>query len=449
MNLLDQVVANNDQAAYLMLAGRNEEAHVLLLRCLEMVKSSIHQGIHLDLPTVAPTPTEEGTRTNIMVPTIRGLSRTDSFVYGRPLFYRHICRAYNFQAYSKAFASVMIASTIVFNLALLQHSIGNQTGSDVAFTKARQLYSMTIGLLSSQTLATSGYPPEVRVLASNNLCHLLFLQRSSQPSLREAQQLVSSIQSLMSQMRQSNGFDLSQLVLIQSEEDHLLGMPTLRLPTMTCRTSLGSSRVSSTTLTLPIVCPWSDPFRATSRKDLESSLLTQTHSQQEIELWLEQHEMRWRKALSLTFATMTSASEEALMRKILTQTKTIALVGASPKPERASNYVMQFLLSKGYNVVPVNPVLEGQQLLGQTVYADLKSIPEPIDMVDIFRNSDAVPPIVDEAIQVGAKAVWMQHGVIHDAAAKTANDAGLEVVMDRCPKEEIPRLGIDGPKSEL
>lgn len=146
---------------------------------------------------------------------------------------------------------------------------------------------------------------------------------------------------------------------------------------------------------------------------------------------------------------MAAGSEEAIIRKVLTESKTIALVGASPKPERASHYVMQFLLSKGYKVIPVNPGLAGSELLGQPVYANLSAIPESVDMVDIFRSSDAVPPIVDEAIQIGAKSVWMQLGVINEEAAQTASAAGLNVVMDRCPKIEIPKLGIDGPISEL
>lgn len=137
------------------------------------------------------------------------------------------------------------------------------------------------------------------------------------------------------------------------------------------------------------------------------------------------------------------------MRKILNESKTIALVGASPKPERPSHYVMQFLMSKGYKVIPVNPGLEGKELLGQPVYGSLAAIPESIDMVDIFRNAEAVPEIVEEAISKGAKSIWMQLGVVNEAAAQTAQDAGMDVVMDACPKQEIPRLGLGGPASEL
>ncbi|KAL3933160.1 MAG: hypothetical protein SGARI_003772 [Bacillariaceae sp.] len=140
-------------------------------------------------------------------------------------------------------------------------------------------------------------------------------------------------------------------------------------------------------------------------------------------------------------------NSEATIRKILTNSKTIALVGASPKPERPSNYVMKFLLDHNYNVIPINPGLEGQELYGKTVYGSLSSIPKSveIDMVDIFRNSAAVPPIVDEAISVGAKYIWMQMGVMNEEAAAKAKKNGMEVVQDACPKVEIPRHGISGP----
>ena len=135
------------------------------------------------------------------------------------------------------------------------------------------------------------------------------------------------------------------------------------------------------------------------------------------------------------------------IRKVLTTSKNIALVGASAKSVRPSNYVMKFLLDSGYNVIPVNPGLEGQELHGKMVYGSLSSIPNDvsIDMVDIFRNSEAVPPIVDEAISIGAKSIWMQSGVINETAAEVAKKAGLEVVMDTCPKIEMPQLNISGP----
>lgn len=128
--------------------------------------------------------------------------------------------------------------------------------------------------------------------------------------------------------------------------------------------------------------------------------------------------------------------------ELLTATKTIALVGASANPARDSHEVMAFLQSQGYRVIPVNPGLAGQKLLGETVVAKLSDIGERIDLVDIFRNSEAAGGAVDEAIAAGAGAVWMQLGVINPEAAARAEAAGLKVVMDHCPKIEIPRLGL-------
>ncbi|MBL0115066.1 MAG: CoA-binding protein [Sphingomonadales bacterium] len=130
------------------------------------------------------------------------------------------------------------------------------------------------------------------------------------------------------------------------------------------------------------------------------------------------------------------------IRALLEETKTIALVGASANPARDSHEVMAFLQRQGYRVIPVNPGLAGQQLLGETVAARLADVEGQIDMVDIFRNSDAAGGVVDEAIAAGAKAVWMQLGVINHEAAARAEAAGLKVVMNHCPKVEIPKLGV-------
>jgi len=132
---------------------------------------------------------------------------------------------------------------------------------------------------------------------------------------------------------------------------------------------------------------------------------------------------------------------DAKLRRILSSVRTVALVGASSNWNRPSYFVMKYLQGKGYRVIPVNPGLAGQDLLGERAYASLRDIPEPIDMVDIFRASDQVGPIVDDAIAIGAKVVWMQLGVRNDAAGARAEAAGLEVVMNRCPKIEFGRLG--------
>jgi predicted CoA-binding protein len=135
---------------------------------------------------------------------------------------------------------------------------------------------------------------------------------------------------------------------------------------------------------------------------------------------------------------MTSDSE---IRDILTSVKTIALVGWSPKPDRPSHGVAAFLKRRGYRVIPVNPGQAGQVALGETVVATLAEA-GPVDMVDIFRRSEEAGAVVDEAIAAGAKVVWMQLGVMDEAAAARARAAGMKAVMNRCPAIEIPRLGL-------
>ena len=130
------------------------------------------------------------------------------------------------------------------------------------------------------------------------------------------------------------------------------------------------------------------------------------------------------------------------IEEILRTTHTIALVGASDKPDRPSYRVMDYLLKQGYEVIPVSPKLAGQKLLGQQVYASLAEIRKNIDMVEVFRHSQAALGVAEEAIAISAKTLWLQIGVINEEAARLAKDAGLNVVMDKCPAIEIPRLGL-------
>jgi predicted CoA-binding protein len=130
------------------------------------------------------------------------------------------------------------------------------------------------------------------------------------------------------------------------------------------------------------------------------------------------------------------------IREILKSVKTIALVGASQNPARPSWIVTKYLLERGYDVIPVNPGLAGQELLGKRVYGSLKEIPHPVDMVEIFRNSEAASPITDEALALDPlpKVIWMQLSVKNEEAARRAEARGVKVVMDRCPKIEFGRL---------
>ncbi len=129
---------------------------------------------------------------------------------------------------------------------------------------------------------------------------------------------------------------------------------------------------------------------------------------------------------------------DATIQAVLATPKTVAVVGCSPSPERDSHRIARLLQAHGHRVIPVNP--GHREILGETCYASLRDIPERVDMVDIFRRSEQVAPIVDEAIAVGAKIVWMQLGVIDEQAAAKAQNAGLTVVMDRCPAIEYRRL---------
>jgi len=133
---------------------------------------------------------------------------------------------------------------------------------------------------------------------------------------------------------------------------------------------------------------------------------------------------------------------DVYLRDILTSVRTIAVLGASPRRERPSHGVMDYLQRRGYRTIPVNPNAAGATINGETVYARLADVPEPIDMVDVFRRSEMAGGVVDEAIAVSAKVMWLQLGVRDDDAAARAEAHGLKVVMNRCPAIEIPRLGL-------
>ncbi|MGI8610928.1 MAG: CoA-binding protein [Sphingomicrobium sp.] len=139
-------------------------------------------------------------------------------------------------------------------------------------------------------------------------------------------------------------------------------------------------------------------------------------------------------------------TREEDIAELLGNARTIAMVGASDRPDRPSNGVMKFLQSHGYRVIPVNPQITGEHVHGEFVWRELAQIGEPIDIVDIFRRPEAAGEAVDQAIAAGAKAVWLQLGIVNEEAARRAEQAGLKVVMDRCIKIEIMRLRI--PKIE-
>ena len=131
---------------------------------------------------------------------------------------------------------------------------------------------------------------------------------------------------------------------------------------------------------------------------------------------------------------------DSYIRDILRSVRNIAMVGASVNWKRPSNFVMKYLIQKGYRVIPVNKNSSGDQIYGQTVYPDLSAVKETVDMVDMFRPSEEAPGLVEDAIRIGAKVFWMQLELRNDKAAKIAEDAGLKVVMNRCPKIEYARL---------
>jgi len=135
-------------------------------------------------------------------------------------------------------------------------------------------------------------------------------------------------------------------------------------------------------------------------------------------------------------------TSDADIKALLEETRTIAVVGASDRPDRPSFRVMKTLQDHGYRTIPVNPQITGEHVHGEYVFRELAQLGDPIDMVDIFRRSDAVGEVVDQAIAIGAKSIWMQLGVIDQRAAARAEAAGLKVVMDRCPAIDLPRLGV-------
>ena len=132
--------------------------------------------------------------------------------------------------------------------------------------------------------------------------------------------------------------------------------------------------------------------------------------------------------------------DNTLIRRVLRECKTIAMVGASANWNRPSYFAMKYLQEKGFRVIPVNPREAGKEILGETVHAELKDVPDKVDMVDCFRSADAIPGITDDAIEIGAKVLWMQLGIRHEEAARKAEAAGLTVIMNRCPKIEYGRL---------
>ena len=160
---------------------------------------------------------------------------------------------------------------------------------------------------------------------------------------------------------------------------------------------------------------------------------------------LETENARLKSSAGATDAMNHDQYPDSYIRGILNTAKTVAMVGFSPKENRPSYFVFKYLIERGYRVIPINPGQAGKEALGQKIYASLSDVPEPIDMVDIFRGSEHVLPIVQEALTLQPKpaVIWMQLTVRNDDAAKVAEDAGLKVVMNRCPKIEYGRLSSE------
>ena len=131
-------------------------------------------------------------------------------------------------------------------------------------------------------------------------------------------------------------------------------------------------------------------------------------------------------------------NNDQMMKEILLSAKTVASVGLSSNQEKESYWIVSYLKEQGYHIIPVNPT--AMEILGEKVYPDLSSVPEKVDVVQVFRKSEDVPPVVDEAIKIGAKVVWMQEGIVNEEAAKTARAAGLQVVMNACMRATHRRL---------
>ena len=159
------------------------------------------------------------------------------------------------------------------------------------------------------------------------------------------------------------------------------------------------------------------------------------------------------KAETVSFAARHDAYPDNLIREILRETKTIAMVGASANWNRPSFFAMKYLQEKGYRIIPVNPREAGNEILGETAYASLADLPDGVDMVQCFRAAEAIPAIVEEAKRIMPKVFWMQLGIRNDAAGKEAEDAGMTVIMNRCPKIEYGRftgeIGWLGVKSRI